>query len=154
MVLKVHGMSTSTCSRFVLIALEEKNVPYEFIEVDYMSGAHKKPEYTQYHPFGMMPYIVCLAFCHHQSVVLAPDPCFSIPFNQDDDGFILYECRAIARYIANKYASRGTPLIPTDLKANALFEQAASVEISYFHPHARGILYETLYKKYGFPSYS
>jgi glutathione S-transferase len=91
---------------------------------------------------------------HHTSVVLVPDPCLSIPYNQDDDGFILYESRAIARYIVNKYASQGTRLIPTDLKANALFEQAASVEISYFHPHAGGILYETLYKKYGFLSYS
>ncbi|KAJ7254590.1 glutathione S-transferase, partial [Mycena rebaudengoi] len=53
----------------------------------------------------------------------------------DDDGFILCETRAICRYIAEKYADQGTPLLPTDLKAKALFEQAASFEAMNFHPH-------------------
>jgi glutathione S-transferase len=51
---------------------------------------------------------------------------------QDDDGFILYETRAICHYIAAKYANQGTPLLPTELKANALFQQAASSEIFQF----------------------
>jgi len=66
---------------------------------------------------------------------------------QDDDGFILYESRAIARYVARKYASQGTPLIPTELKAEALFEQAASIETSYFK-HASAAVAEGVFKKY------
>jgi glutathione S-transferase len=66
---------------------------------------------------------------------------------KDDEGFILYESRAIARYIEKKYASQGTPLIPTELKANALFEQAASIETSYYYPYARGAAHEALFKK-------
>lgn len=56
---------------------------------------------------------------------------------QDDDGFVLYESRAICRYLAEKYADQGTPnLIPTELKAKALFEQAASIEYANFNPYA------------------
>ncbi|KAG1828514.1 glutathione S-transferase [Suillus variegatus] len=52
--------------------------------------------------------------------------------SKDDDGFILYESRAIARYLIKKYPNQGTPLIPSDPKAQALFEQAASVEVFNF----------------------
>src|SRR5277367_2663757 len=72
---------------------------------------------------------------------------------QDDDGFILYESRAICRYIARKYASQGTPLIPTELKAEALFEQAASIETSYFK-HASAAVHEGVAKKYAVISIS
>ena len=71
-------------------------------------------------------------------------PCYS---QQDDDGFILYESRAISRYTARKYASQGTPLIPTELKAEALFEQAASIETSYFE-YASAAVSEGVFKKY------
>lgn len=53
---------------------------------------------------------------------------------QDDDGFILYESRAICRYLAAKHPESG--LVPSDVKAAALFEQAASVEPSNFDPSA------------------
>ena len=66
---------------------------------------------------------------------------------QDDDGFKLFESRAICRYIAAKYASPTSTLIPTDLKAHAIFEQAASIETSYFNTPAGTILYEKVVKK-------
>ena len=67
---------------------------------------------------------------------------------QDDDGFIIYETRAIARYLATKYANQGTPLIPTELKAYARFEQAAAIETANFSPYAGGIAHEKFIKKY------
>jgi glutathione S-transferase len=73
---------------------------------------------------------------------------------QDDDGFILYESRAMCRYIARKYASQGIPLIPTELKAEALFEQAASIETSYFYKHASAAVVEGVFKKYAVISIS
>ncbi|KAG0702831.1 thioredoxin-like protein [Suillus ampliporus] len=117
MVLKFYGFSTSTCTLRVAVVLKEKNVPFEFIPVDLLKGAHKAPEFVANQPFGQVPYI-------------------------DDDGFILYESRAICRYIAAKYASQGTPLLPTDPTANAYFEQAASTETSNYDPFVSGLAWE------------
>lgn len=64
---------------------------------------------------------------------------------QDDDGFILFESRAIARYIIAKYPKHGPELIPTDLKAHAKFEEAASIEAFDFDPYAGKILAEKLF---------
>ena len=74
------------------------------------------------------------------------DKCLALTFYIQDDGFIIYESRAISRYIATKYADQGTPLIPTDPKARALFEQAASIETSNFDPYASGIFFQKLLK--------
>jgi hypothetical protein len=68
---------------------------------------------------------------------------------KDDDGFIVYESRAIARYLIKKYPNQGTTgLIPTDFKEEALFEQAASVEVSHFNSHAGPLVYEKVFKVY------
>ncbi|EDQ98364.1 uncharacterized protein LACBIDRAFT_242154 [Laccaria bicolor S238N-H82] len=111
MVLKLYGFHLSTCTQTVATVLYEKNVPFEFIPVDISKGEQKAPEYLVIQPFGQVPYI-------------------------DDDGYIVYESRAIARYIAAKYADQGTPLLPKDPKAYGLSEQAASIEAFNFHPHA------------------
>ncbi|KAF9037606.1 glutathione S-transferase [Panaeolus papilionaceus] len=124
MVLKLYGQPLSTATRLAAVALVEKQVPFEFVVVDTTKLEHKTPEYLKIHPFGQIPYI-------------------------DDDGFVLYESRAIARYIAEKYADQGTPeLIPTSsLHAKALFEQAASVEFSDFDFFASRALREVYQKK-------
>jgi len=69
---------------------------------------------------------------------------------EQDDGFILFESRAIARYLATKYASSGTPLLPSntdDTKVTALLDQAISVEMSNFDPFASGLTKEKVFKK-------
>jgi glutathione S-transferase len=65
---------------------------------------------------------------------------------------LLYETRAIGRYIAIKYKDQGTQLVPADgdLRAWALFEQAASVEFANFDPYALRILGASLAKMYIF----
>jgi glutathione S-transferase len=55
----------------------------------------------------------------------------------------VYESRAIARYIAAKAKS---PLIPTtDAHKAALFEQAASIEVSNFDVFASAITYQRVF---------
>jgi len=120
MVLKVYGSHLSPFTRLAAAILIEKEVPFELVEVDFAKDI-KSPKYLQLQPFGQVPTI-------------------------DDDGFILYESRAIAQYIATKYANQGTPLIPTELKANALFHQAASVTTGHFSVYAEKIVSE-LYLK-------
>lgn len=68
-----------------------------------------------------------------------------------DGNFIIYESRAIGRYIATKYAPFGTPgLIPpqSDLLGWARFEEAASIEQNNFDPYASGIAVEKVFKLY------
>ena len=58
MVLKLYGLSGSTCTRRAAVVLEEKQVPYEFIPIDMAKGEHKQAEYTKKQPFGQVPYLV------------------------------------------------------------------------------------------------
>jgi len=118
MVVKLYGIYPSSNVLRAAIILHEKNVPFEFVQVQMRNGEHKSPSYLEKHPFGQVPYI-------------------------DDDGFILYESRAIGQYIATKYANQGTPgLIPTEIKAFAHFQQACQVEQCHFHEHAGKAYFE------------
>ena len=110
----------STCTRKVLIALKEKQLPFELIAVDMANKEHKSEAYRQKQPFGVIPYL-------------------------DDDGFIIYESRAIARYLEAKYKGQGTELIPINVQDLGLFEQGASVETSYFD-QASTIVVERFFK--------
>ncbi|KIP01414.1 hypothetical protein PHLGIDRAFT_113065 [Phlebiopsis gigantea 11061_1 CR5-6] len=124
MVLKLYGMPASTCTRRVATALKEKNVPYELVPVDLAKGEHKAAAFIAKQPFGQVPYIV------------------------DDDGFTLFESRAIARYVAAKYRAQGNPIVPAadDVQGNALLEQAISIEGSNFDPFASGIAAEKVFR--------
>ncbi|KAH6680616.1 glutathione S-transferase [Halenospora varia] len=122
MAVKVHCFPTTTCSRLVLLALEICKVPYEIVVVDLSVGAHMEPSHKKLHPFGKVPLL-------------------------EDDGFYVYESRAICKYIVKKYGS-GTNLMPADgdFKGYALFEQACSVEQSYYIPHTSAIAFQKVYR--------
>ena len=115
MVLKLHGYAFSTCTARVATVLREYNIPFELIEVDLSKAEHKSEAFMKIQPFGQVPYI-------------------------DDNGFKLYESRAIARYIATKYrANVKASLMPdaaTETERYSKFEQAASIELSKFDPYA------------------
>jgi glutathione S-transferase len=134
MVLTLFGSPMSTCTKRVAMVLHETNTPFKFVHVDLMKGGHKAPDYVAKQPFGQVPYIV------RAPRTILDDEVSSDPARQDDDGFILYESRAIARYIAAKAKS---PLLPTgDARKAALFEQAESIEVSNFTPSASGITFQ------------
>lgn len=107
--MKVFGHPASTCTRKVLCTLAEKAAPFEFVVVDITKGEQRSPEHLARQPFGVVPAL-------------------------DDDGFALYESRAIVRYLDATLP--GVSLTPADAKARALMEQWISVEHSYFSPHA------------------
>ncbi|KAF9254745.1 thioredoxin-like protein [Marasmius fiardii PR-910] len=125
MAIKLYGMIISTRATRVMIVLHELGLDYEFIKVDLFKGEHKKPEYLAKHPFGQLPVL-------------------------DDDGLIIYESRAICRYLATKYRGRGTTLIPlsSDLPALAKFETACSIEKSNFDVYVAKSVAEIVFKPY------
>ncbi|EAU83236.1 glutathione S-transferase [Coprinopsis cinerea okayama7 len=123
MVLKLFGHPDSTCTKRAAVVLHEKNIPFEFHQIDFSKQEHKSPGFLEKQPFGQVPYL-------------------------DDDGFIVYESRAIARYLAEKYADKGPALIPVDIKKKGLFEQAASVEVSNFDAFAAPAVWEKVFKPF------
>ncbi|KZP20691.1 glutathione S-transferase [Athelia psychrophila] len=122
MVLTLYGYPDSPCTKRVAVVLKEKDIAFTFVPIDLLKGEHKSTEFMKKQPFGQVPYI-------------------------DDNGFQLYESRAIGRYLAAKYPAQGPTLLPTELKARALFEQAASVEVANFDPATHGLAAEKIYKK-------
>jgi glutathione S-transferase len=119
MSIKVYGHPLSTATRKVLTTLGEKGQQAEFVVVDLMKGEHKSPQYMAKHPFGVLPCI-------------------------EDDGFLLYEARAIIRYLDAKLP--GEKLTPSDLPSLGRMEQWISVEHSYFSPNCMAIVMELMFK--------
>jgi glutathione S-transferase len=117
--MKLYGNPLSTCTRKVLTTLAETNTPFELVVVDLGKGEHKQTPHVERQPFGQIPTI-------------------------DDEGFKLYESRAICRYINEKV---GGSLIPKDLRARAVMEQWISIETSNFTPHAMKFIYEYVFKR-------
>lgn len=111
--MKVYGHPMSTCTRKVLTVLAEKGHTAEFVLVDLMKGEQKQPSHMARNPFGVVPVL-------------------------EDDGFSLYESRAIIRYLDEKLG--GTSLTPSDLHERARMNQWISIEQSYLSSPAVKIL--------------
>jgi glutathione S-transferase len=117
--LKIYGHPMSTCTRKVRMTLEETNTPYEFNVVEFAKGEHKQPAHMARQPFGQVPAM-------------------------DDDGFHLYESRAMIRYINDKV---GGALVPKDAKDRAVMEQWISIETSNFTSHVMKFVYEHIMQR-------
>lgn len=117
--MKVYGHPASTCTQKVLATLAEKGQKAEFVLIDILKGEQKNADFLARQPFGVVPVF------------------------EDDDGFSLYESRAIIRYLDAKFAEN--PLTPADLKQRGLMEQMISVEHSYFSPKAMKFVLEIFF---------
>ncbi|HZJ64756.1 MAG TPA: glutathione binding-like protein [Kofleriaceae bacterium] len=102
--MKIYGHPMSTCTRKVLMTLQETGTPYDFVLVDFAKGEHKQEPHLTRQPFGQVPAL------------------------QDGD-FELYESRAMCRYINEKASGA---LLPRDLRDRARAEQWISIETSDF----------------------
>ena len=106
MTLTIHGVGMSTCAKRVGIILHEKRIPFILQPIDLAGKHHKSPQHLERQPFGQVPYL-------------------------EDGGFFLFESRAMGKYLATKYAGKGTQdLVPdfSNLQAVAKFDQASSIE--------------------------
>jgi glutathione S-transferase len=117
--LTIFGHPMSTCTRKVLMTLAETNTPNEFVLVDFAKGEHKAEPHVHRQPFGRVPAL-------------------------KDDGFEMFESRAMCRYINDRASGK---LVPSDAKAHAKMEQWISVETSEFTPNAMKFVYEHIFKR-------
>jgi glutathione S-transferase len=100
----VYGAAYSVYVRAVRLALEEKGVPYELVEVDVFAEGGPPAEYLEQQPFGRIP-----AFEH--------------------DGFRLYESGAVSRYVDEAFD--GPALQPREPRHRARTNQVIGILDSY-----------------------
>uniref|UniRef100_N1R0B3 glutathione transferase n=1 Tax=Aegilops tauschii TaxID=37682 RepID=N1R0B3_AEGTA len=113
--IKLYGMMLSANVTRVTTLLNELGLEFDFVDVDLRTGAHKHPDFLKLNPFGQIPAL------------------------QDGDE-VVFESRAINRYIATKY---GASLLPTP---SAKLEAWLEVESHHFYPPARTLVYELVIK--------
>jgi glutathione S-transferase len=122
--IKLYGHPVSTCTRKVLTVLAETNTPYELELVDFAKNEHKQEPHLSRQPFGQIPAI-------------------------DEDGFALFESRAICRYLSTKADEQ---LTPRDARQRATMEQWLSVEQSNFSGPAMKFIFHEVFKRPQEPS--
>jgi len=98
--MKLYQHPFSTFSRRVRIALLEKKIDAEVVEVDMPARAHRAEPYLSLNPYGRVPTLV-------------------------DDDLVLYESTAILEYLEAKYPQ--PPLVPADIKGRALVSMKMKV---------------------------
>jgi glutathione S-transferase len=108
----LYGPGYSTYTRAARLAMEEKGVDYDLVEVDFMAGGMPN-EHLARHPFGKVP-----AFEH--------------------DGLMLYETPSIGRYVDEAFD--GPSLQPSDPAQRARMTQIISIIDSYTYPCTVGDL--------------
>src|SRR5262245_38088491 len=111
--LKLSYHPLSTFSQRVRIALLEKRIPAELVEVDLFSRAQFQPEYLDKNPYGRVPTI-------------------------EENGLVLYESTAILEYLEATRPS--PPLVPADVPSRARVAMHVKLCDLEFAEPARAIL--------------
>ncbi|MBI4525042.1 MAG: glutathione S-transferase family protein [Deltaproteobacteria bacterium] len=117
--IKLYHYPLSTNSRKVRIALIEKGLEFERINIDLSKKEQKNPDYLKIHPFGQVPAL-------------------------DDEGFIVYDSTIINEYLEDEYPY--PPLLPGDSEGRARARLMEDFRDNHFNPHFIEIIHETRYK--------
>ncbi|HMA79373.1 MAG TPA: glutathione S-transferase family protein [Candidatus Binatia bacterium] len=113
--IKLYTFPPSTNSRKVRIALLEKGLEFERVNVDLSKREQKNPEYLKIHPFGQVPAL-------------------------DDEGFILYDSTVINEYLEDEYPYPS--LMPSDSEGRARTRLLEDFRDTHFNPYCVQIMYE------------
>lgn len=114
--LKLYHTPISTNSRRVWIALLEKEIPFDLVELK-LDGDQFQPEFLAISPFHHIPVLV-------------------------DDDFSLVESLAILDYLEAKYPTPA--MLPTDAKALATVRMVEMVTINELVPAMNPLLRQTM----------
>jgi glutathione S-transferase len=121
--MRIYVNSVSTTSRPVLLFLAEHDVPAEIIPISLRGGEHLTREFA------------------------ALNPNKSVPTLQEGD-FVLTECSAILKYLAEKTSSR---TYPKDLKARARVNEAMDwFNTGFYRDLGYGAVYPQILPDYAF----
>lgn len=113
--IKLYTFPPSTNSRKVRIALLEKGLEFERINVDLSKREQKSPEYLKIHPFGQIPAL-------------------------DDEGFIIYDSTVINEYLEDEYPYPS--LMPSDSEGRARARLMEDLRDTHFNPYFVHIIQE------------
>ena len=113
--IKLYTFPLSTNSRKVRIALLEKGLEFERVNVDLAKREQKNPEYLKIHPFGQVPAL-------------------------DDEGFIVYDSTIINEYLEDEYPY--PPLMPEDSEGRAHARLMEDFRDTRFNPPFVKLIYE------------
>ncbi|MDP2603070.1 MAG: glutathione S-transferase family protein [Deltaproteobacteria bacterium] len=113
--IKLYTFPPSTNSRKVRIALLEKGLEFERINVDLSKREQKQPEYLKIHPYGQVPAL-------------------------DDEGFVVYDSTVINEYLEDEYPY--PPLMPKDSEGRARARMMEDFRDTHFNPPCVKIIYE------------
>ncbi|KAG6482796.1 probable glutathione S-transferase GSTF1 [Zingiber officinale] len=117
---KVFCPAISTASIRVILCLEEVGAEYERVNIDMATGEHKSPAHVAKNPFGQVP-----AF-------------------QDGD-LVLFESRAIGRYVLRKFKSSDVDLLHgSSLEESAMVDVWLEVEAQQYDKAISPIFYQAV----------
>jgi len=120
--IKLYDFPLSTNARKVRIALIEKGLDFERIQIDLGKKEQKNPDYLKIHPFGQVPAL-------------------------DDEGFVVYDSTTINEYLEDEYPE--PPLLPKDSEGRATARLMEDLRDNYFNPPFVEIFRETRSKPEG-----
>lgn len=116
--MKLHFHPVSTASRPVALFCAEANISYEPVVIDLMTGAHKQDPFIKLNPSGMVPVL-------------------------EDGDFVLTECSAILKYLAEKTDS---PAYPKDLKKRARVNEVMDwVNTQFYREYGYHLVYPQVF---------
>jgi len=113
--IKLYTFPPSTNSRKVRIALLEKGLEFERVNIDLAKKEQKQPEYLKIHPFGQVPAL-------------------------DDEGFVVYDSTIINEYLEDEYPY--PPLLPKDSEGRARARLLEDFRDIHFNPPCVKMIYE------------
>jgi len=114
--IKLYTFPPSTNSRKVRIALLEKGLEFERVNVDLSKREQKSPEYLKIHPFGQIPAL-------------------------DDEGFVVYDSTIINEYLEDEYPYPA--LMPEGSEGRARARMMEDFRDTHFNPPCVRLIYET-----------
>ncbi|XP_075975921.1 glutathione S-transferase 1-1-like [Anticarsia gemmatalis] len=120
MSIDLYYTSGSAPCRLVLLVAAALDIQLNLHNVNLREGDQFKPDFLKLNPQHTVPTIV-------------------------DDGFSLWESRAISRYLVNKYGGDDSELYPKDPKARAIVDQRLDFDLGTLYPRFAQYFYPQIF---------